>query len=67
MLINIMFYCLGNFGVFSFLGSCKLSRFLTTCISATSFKIWTFSAFLSISEMTRTNLFLNLFAYMYNV
>ena len=57
MLINIMFYCLGNFGVFSFLGSCKLSRFLTTCISATSFKIWTFSAFLYISETTLTNFF----------
>ena len=36
---------LGNFGVFSFLRSWKLTRFLTTCISATSFKIWTFSAF----------------------
>ena len=33
---------IGNFGVFSFLQSWKLTRFLTTCISATSFKIWTF-------------------------
>ena len=49
---------LGNFGVFSFLRSWKLIRFLTTCISATSFKIWTFiSAFLYISETTRTNFF----------
>ena len=48
---------LGNFGVFSFLRSWKLTRFLTTCISATSFRIWTFSAFLYISETTRTNFF----------
>ena len=48
---------LGNFGVFSFLRSSKLTRFLTTCLSATSFKIWTFSAFLYISETTRTNFF----------
>ena len=45
---------LGNFGAFSFLRSWKLTRFLTTCLSATSFKIWTFSAFLYISEMTGT-------------
>ena len=45
---------LRNFGVFSLLRSWKLSRFLTTCISATSLKIWTFSAFLYISETTRT-------------
>ena len=44
---------LGNFGVFSFLRSWKLTRFLTTCISVTSFKIWTFSAFLN----TRTTFF----------
>ena len=48
---------LGNFGVLSFLRSWKLTRFLTTCISATSFRIWTFSAFLYISETTRTNFF----------
>ena len=48
---------LENFGVFSFLRSSKLTRFLTTCLSATSFKIWTFSAFLYISETTRTNFF----------
>ena len=41
---------LGNFGVLSFLRSWKLTRFLTTCVSATLFRIWTFSAFL-----TRTN------------
>ena len=51
---------LRNFGVFSFLRSWKLTRFLTTCISATSFKIWTFSAFLYISETTRTNFFKSL-------
>ena len=33
---------LGNVGVFSFLRSWKLTRFLTTCISASPFKIWTF-------------------------
>ena len=49
---------IGNFGVFSFLRSCKLTRFLTTSLNATSFKIWTFSAFLYISETTRTNFFL---------
>ena len=48
---------LGNFGVFSFLRSWKLTRFLTTCLSATSLKIWTFSGFLYISETTRTNVF----------
>ena len=48
---------LGNFGAFSFLRSSKLTRFLTTSISATSFKMWTFSAFLYISETTRTNFF----------
>ena len=48
---------LGNFGVFSFLRSWKLTRFLSTCISETSFKIWTFSAFLYIAETTRTNFF----------
>ena len=32
----------------------KLTRFLTTCKSATSFKIWTFRAFLYISETTGT-------------
>ena len=46
---------LGNFGVFSFMRSWKLTDFLTTCISATSFRIWTFSAFLYISKTTRTN------------
>ena len=45
---------LGNFGVLSFLRFLKLTRFLT---SATSFRIWTFSAFLYISETTRTNFF----------
>ena len=48
---------LGNFGFFSFLRSWKLTRFLTTCLIATSFKIWTFSGFLYISETTRTNVF----------
>ena len=48
---------LGNFGGFSFFRSWKLSLFLTTLISATSFKIWTFRAFLYISETTRTNFF----------
>ena len=48
---------LGNFGVFSFLRSWKVTRFLSTCISETSFKIWTFSAFLYIAETTRTNFF----------
>ena len=46
---------LGNFGVFSVLRAWKLTGFLTTCLSATSFKIWTFSAFLYIYETTRTN------------
>ena len=46
---------LGNFGVLSFMRSWNLTRFLTTCISATSFRIWTFSSFLYISETTRTN------------
>ena len=45
---------LGNFGVFSFLKFNPSSHHLS-CMSATSFKIWTFSAFLYISEMTRTN------------
>ena len=45
----------GNFGVFSFLRSKNLTRFLNTCIRATTFKIWTFSTFLYISETTRTN------------
>ena len=40
---------LGNFGVFSFLRSSKLTRFLTTSRSATSFKICTFSSFFYIS------------------
>ena len=48
---------LGNFGVLSFMRSWNLTRFLTTCISATSVRIWTFSAFLYISETTRTNFF----------
>ena len=48
---------LGSFGVFSFLRSSKLTHFLATCITATSFKIWTFSALLYISETTRTNFF----------
>ena len=48
---------LRNFCVFSFLRSWKPTRFLTTCTSATSFKIWTISAFLFISETTRTNFF----------
>ena len=30
------------------------TRFLTTFMSATSFRIWTLSAFLYISETTRT-------------
>ena len=34
-----------NFGVFSFLRSWKLTRFLTTCMSASSFKIWTLALF----------------------
>ena len=51
---------LRNFGVFSFLRSCKLTRFLTTCLSATSFKIWTFSRFLCISETAQTNFFLKI-------
>ena len=37
---------LGNFGVCSFLRSWKLTHFHTPCISDSSFKIWTFSAFL---------------------
>ena len=37
--------------------SWKLTRFLTSCISATSFEIWTFSDFLYISERTRMNFF----------
>ena len=49
---------LGNFGVFSFMRSWKLTRFFTTCLSATSFKIWTFSRFLCISETAQTNFFL---------
>ena len=58
MLPNIMHILMpGNFGVFSFLRSWKLTRFLSTCISETSFKIWTFSAFLYIAETTRTNFF----------
>ena len=36
------------------------TRFLTTCISATSFKIWTFSAFMYFSETTRTIFFTSL-------
>ena len=35
-------------------------RFLTTCLSVTSFKIWTFSVFLYIFETTRTNFFKSL-------
>ena len=35
----------------------KTNPFFPTCISATSIKIWTFSAFLYISETTRTNFF----------
>ena len=48
---------LGNFGLLSFMRSWNLTRFLTTSISATLFRIWTFSAFLYISETTRTNFF----------
>ena len=48
---------LGNLGVFSFLRSWKLTRSFTTCLSATSFKIWTFSRFLCISETAQTNFF----------
>ena len=45
---------LGNFGVFSFLRPWKLARFLTTCLSATSFKIWTFSFFcISLKRLER--------------
>ena len=51
---------LEHFGVFSFLQSWKLTRVLTNCISATSFKIWTFSPFLYISETTRTIFFKSL-------
>ena len=50
MLLNIIFWCKEIFGVFSFLRFWKLTRFLTTCLSATSFQIWTFSAILYISE-----------------
>ena len=39
----------------------------TTCISATSLKIWTFSAFLYISETTRTNFFKISPLYLHNV
>ena len=46
---------LGDFDVFSFLRSSKLTRFLITCLSATSFQRGTFSAILYISETTRTN------------
>ena len=46
---------LRNFGALSFSRSQKLTRFLSTCLSAASFKIWTFSAFLYIYETTRTN------------
>ena len=45
---------LRNFGLLSFLRSWKLTLFLATYLSATSFKIWTFSAFLYIVETTRT-------------
>ena len=48
---------LGNLGVFSFLRSWKLTRFFTTCLSATSFKKWTFSRVLCISETAQTNFF----------
>ena len=48
---------LGKSGVFSFLESCKLTPFLTTGISATSFKIWTFRAFLCVPETNPTNFF----------
>ena len=49
---------LGNFGVFFVLAILNLARFLTTCISATSFKFGTFNlAHLHISEMTRTKFF----------
>ena len=47
----------GNFDLFSFLQSWKLTPFLTTCLSATSFQIWTLIAFLYISETTQTNFF----------
>ena len=43
----------GNFGVFSFLRSWQLTPFLTTCLGATSSKIWTFCPFLHLSETTR--------------
>ena len=44
---------LRNFGVLLFLRSWKLTRFLTTCISATSFRIWTFSTQLSCTSPKR--------------
>ena len=47
----------GDFDVFLFLRSWRPARFLITCISATSFKFWPFSAFFNISETTRTNFF----------
>ena len=56
MLLNII-SLLGNFGAFSFLRSWKLTRFFTICLSATSFKIWTFSRFLCISQTAQTIFF----------
>ena len=49
---------LGNFGIFSFLPSWKLTSFLTTSRSATSFKIWTFSSFFHISLKRLKRIFL---------
>ena len=46
---------LGNFGVFSFLRSWKLTCFRTTFRSAILFQILTFSAFLNISKTAQQN------------
>ena len=56
MMLNDHILMLGNFGVLSFMQSWNLTRFLTTCKSATSFRIWTFSAFLYISERRLKNI-----------
>ena len=45
---------LGNFGVFSLLRCQKLTRDLTTCLTATSFKIWTFN--LSLKRQEQINI-----------
>ena len=48
---------LGNFGVFSFLQSWKLTRFLATRLNATSFKIWIFSAVFEYLQNDKTIFF----------